>query len=148
VYGRFGGSMRSGGLVSGRVDLLERQIENLLQIDMICALASLDSLFPNRFSIVRKLRPFKECASIFPWDISRVAHPKVLSPILLLSLHHPQNRRDVASTFRRELRMQRSSVVPISDIDPLILSNRVRVNGLSRSNAVFPLFLHFRVHDE
>ncbi len=44
--------------------------------------------------------------------------------------------------------MQSCFVISIRDIDPLVSSNGVRVNGLSGRNAVLPLLLHLGVHNK
>lgn len=44
--------------------------------------------------------------------------------------------------------MQILLVVPIRDIDALVASDRVWVDGLCRRDAVLPLLLHRCVHDQ
>lgn len=44
--------------------------------------------------------------------------------------------------------MQTVLVTTIRDIDPLVLGQRMGVDGLGRRNAMFPLLLHIGMHDQ
>lgn len=44
--------------------------------------------------------------------------------------------------------MKISFIISISDIDASVTSDRMRVDGLCRGDAVLPLLLHLSVHDQ
>ncbi len=104
-------------------------------------------LSKNRFTIVIKLCPLKESAPLLPRHIPSVTHPKVLSPILLLSLHNPQDSWNITLTPRRKFRMQACLVISVCDVDSFVSRNWMWINGLCWRYAVFPLLLHLGVHD-
>jgi hypothetical protein len=105
-------------------------------------------LYPRRITIIVEFSPLKERTALLPRSIISMTHPHVLPTVLLLSLHTSQDRRDITLAFRRELGMQRVLVVTVRDIDSFVLGDGMWIDGWSRSDAVFPLFLHLRMHHE
>ena len=77
-----------------------------------------------------------------------MAHPEVPSAILLLPLHDPQHSRHPTLALWRELWMQVLPVISIRDVNSFVSCYRMGIDSERGRDAVFPFFLHFRVHYE
>ena len=90
----------------------------------------------------------EKATALLARHISRMTHPHVPPPRLLLPRCTAQHGRDPTLTLGRVLWMQTVLVTTIRDIDPLVLGQRMGVDGLGRRNAMFPLLLHIGMHDQ
>ncbi len=106
------------------------------------------TIIPYGLAIVSESGPFKKLASRFIWDVTSVAHPEIFPPILFLLLHHPQYSRDITFAPWRKLGMQIRLVMSICDVKSSFTGYRMRVNSLSRCDAMFPFLLHLGMHDK
>ena len=75
-----------------------------------------------------------------------MALPHVSTSILFFPLNATKNSRHFAVAFRRESWVETILVAPIRDVNSLVLRYWMRINSLSRCNAMFPFFLHLRMH--
>lgn len=69
-------------------------------------------------------------------------------PCFLFSLNASQHRRYAAFASGRVSWVEALAVVAVSDIDPLVSSDWVRINNWRWMNAVFPLLLHLCMHNQ
>ena len=77
-----------------------------------------------------------------------MALPHVSTSILLFPLDATENSRHFAVAFWRESWVEAILVAPIRNVNSLVLRYWVRINSPSRCNAMFPLFLHLRMHHQ
>lgn len=77
-----------------------------------------------------------------------MAHPEIFPKILTLALHHAQDAGNLACAPRRLRGVHASAVVAIGNVDASVAGNRMRVNRQCRHDTMFPLLLHFSMHDE
>lgn len=77
-----------------------------------------------------------------------MAHPHITSLVFFFSLNASQHRRYAAFASGRVSWVEALAVVAVSDIDPLVSSDWVRINNWRWMNAVFPLLLHLCMHDQ
>lgn len=108
----------------------------------------LDFMRPRWLAVLIELSPLEEPASLLTWYVVRMTHPHISPPTIFLPRSTSQDRRNATLAFRRILRVQIIFIEPIRDVQPLVLRQWVWIDSLCRRNRMFPLLLHFSMHNQ
>lgn len=103
---------------------------------------------PRWFSVVVEFGPLEERAAFFPRRVACMTHPHVSTTVLFFALDTPQHSGHMTVTSRCIFGVEAFSVVPVSNVNSFVTSNGVGINDVRWMNAMFPFFLHFRMHNE